>query len=68
MILVRSRKKGFIGLLVGTTAIPQPPKLSTPGTPKIELLWLGVVLVDESWEMAPLADLVPVLPEDEEKE
>lgn len=68
MILVRSKSKGTVGLLISVNPIPQPPKVVTPGPPKLELLWVGVVLADDAWMIQPLADLVPVVPEEEKSD
>lgn len=63
MILVKSKSKGFVGLLVGTQGIPKQPKIVT-ATPKIEIEWVGIVLVNDAWIIRPLVDLVPVIPDD----
>jgi len=67
MILVRSKGKGFVGLLISAQAIPVKPKMLVPGQPKLELEWVGVVLVDNAWVIRSLTDLIPVVPDNGEE-
>lgn len=66
MILVQSKSKGFVGLLISVNAVPAQADIVTPGKPNIVIQWLGVVLVEDAWQILPLTDLVPVLQEEKE--
>ena len=66
MILVRSKSKGFVGLLIGMSAIPTQADIVAPGKPNVILQWLCIVLVDDVWQQVPLTDLEPVIPDEVE--
>ena len=66
MILVRSKSKGFVGLLMGMSAIPTQANIVAPGKPNVILQWLCIVLVDDVWQQVPLTDLEPVIPDEAE--
>lgn len=66
MILVRSKSKGFVGLLIGMSAVPTQADIVAPGKPNVILQWVCIVLVDDVWQQVPLTDLEPVIPDEAE--
>ncbi len=67
MLLVKSKSKGIVGLLISINAIPAQADIVTPGKPSIVIQWWGVVIVNDKWEFFPLNDLDPII-EDLDKE